>query len=513
MAEIYRWARRVITYIGEDTANVERGIDLAKKLISCSEELNTHATPAVASPVYHKYNVPNIYDPAWHSLRDFFCRPWYTRIWIIQESLHNNNMLMMCGKVIIPWELFTQLNKVMAKGAYNQFNAIHPNSERQVGAMTQMAHLRVEFRQRPMSLVELLVSSRDLECSDPRDRVFALSSLLKDSEINPDYTKSASRVFTEAADALLSSYGPMVLSYAGINRNMGFPSWVPDWSMPMAQIPVLQCRLFNSSGATASVIQEINLASGSLHLRGKIHDEIVHVTDTLRRAFVTARMARSAWARNQYLRLTPSGSAYPGSGSYLEAFWRTIISDLDPKDRSQGSSAPASLAQDFEAYVRPDKAHAKWEASKALPMPNKPSWLQPPNIDPVVVAASERERDMDVSTSDDGYNEEDVFSSLRGRDPVGQERRGDEYRDVILQAGNLYRKFFTTEKGYIGLGLKEIAAGDVVTFFTGARVPFVLRSQSGISEYLLVGDCYVHGVMNGEAFRRGSGGTKILTLV
>ena len=53
-------------------------------------------------------------------------------------------------------------------------------------------------------------------------------------------------------------------------------------------------------------------------------------------------------------------------------------------------------------------------------------------IDPVVVAAWERERDMDVSTSDNGYSEENVFSSLRSRDAVGQERGGDEYRDVIL---------------------------------------------------------------------------------
>src|SRR5262249_43996488 len=104
MAEIYRSARRVITYVGEDTANVERGIDLAKKLILCSNELG--AFPTAVTSAYRKYNVPYMEDPAWHSLRDFLCRPWYTRIWIIQESLHNNNMLIMCGKVVIPWKLF-----------------------------------------------------------------------------------------------------------------------------------------------------------------------------------------------------------------------------------------------------------------------------------------------------------------------------------------------------------------------------------------------------------------------
>ena len=512
MAEIYRSARRVITYIGEDNANVEQGIDLAKKLLLCSKELDTNPSDTALTSTYRKYNVPNVHDPAWYSLRDFLSRPWYTRIWIIQESLHNNNMLMMCGKVAIPWEIFTQLSGAIEKGSYNLFPPISPNSERQVGAMGKMAFLRLEFRRRPMSFLQLLEISRDMECSDPRDRVFALSSLLKHGKINPDYEQSASRVFTEAACTLLSSHGLMVLSYAGVNKNMEVPSWVPDWSTPMVQIPVVQCRLFNSSGGTAPVIQ-INSATGSLRLSGKIHGKIVHATDTLRRTFVTGRMTRFAWASDQYLRLTSSGSAYPGGGSYLEAIWRTIISDTDPKNRFKGGSAPASMAQDFEAYVRPDKALAKWEASHAYPNQNKPEWMQPPDIDPAVIAAWEREMNIEVSTPNDGCIEENVFSPLRGGEPVDQERRGNEYRDVILHAGNLYRKFFTTEKGYIGLSVSEIAVGDVVAFFTGASVPFVLRSRSGTSEYLLVGDCYVHGLMNGKAFRRGSGSTKMLTLV
>jgi hypothetical protein len=504
MAEIYRSASRVITYIGEDIANVKRGIDLAKKLVECSKELDTNISPAVGSRVYRKYDIPDRYDPAWESLRDFLHRPWYTRIWIVQESLQNNKMLMMCGKTCMPWEIFTQLNKVMEQGAYNQFTAIHPHSERQVGAMGHMARLRTEYRHRPISLLELLASSRDLDCSDPRDRVFALASLLKDGEIDIDYTKSAVCIFVETASALLSSHGPMVFSYAGINRNLSVPSWVPDWSMPMQQIPVVQCRMFNASRGTSP---RINFISGSLQLSGKNYDKIVHVTDTLRRVFVTARMARFGWARDQYLRISSSESAYPGGGSYLDAFWRTIISDLDPEARSRESIyAPASLAQDFEAYVRPDKARAKMEATKALPIRDTL------NLDPMVIAAWEYERDMDASILDDG-NKESIFSSLRGCDALSPERGGNRYRDVILRAGNLYRKLFTTEKGYIGLSVEEIAIGDVVAFFAGGKVPFVLRSSGNVSEYLVVGDCYVHGLMNGEAFRRGRGDTTILTLV
>jgi Heterokaryon incompatibility protein (HET) len=497
MAEIYHSACRVITYVGEDVANVERGIDLASNLIRCSKELETctPVTSNLADRVHRKHGIPrNRYHPAWHSLRDFLHRPWYTRMWIIQESLHNDNMVMMCGKTSISWEIFTQFCKVIETGVYNSllWLEIQPDSERRLGAMGQMARLRTEYRQRQISLLELLASSRDLDCSDPRDRVFALTSLLRDAQIDTDYTKSAARLFTEIASAMLSSYGPIVLSYAGVNGNLAVDvaSWVPDWSFAPTQIPVFQCRRFNSSGATAWSMGEIDLASGSLRISSKIFDKIVDVTDTLRRAFVTARMTRSAWVRDQYLRLTASRSAYPGGGSYVNAFWRTIISDLNPEDRFQGSSAPVSLARDFEAYVRPDKARAKREASKAFPMPN---------IDPTVVAAWERERDMDGSALDEGYKE-DEFSSLRGGNAVIQGRGGDRYRDVILKVGNLYWKLFTTEKGYIGMCVEGVTVGDDVAFFVGVNVSFVLRSLSPISKYQLVGDCYVHGLMNGEVF-------------
>lgn len=40
--------------------------------------------------------------------------------------------------------------------------------------------------------------------------------------------------------------------------------------------------------------------------------------------------------------------------------------------------------------------------------------------------------------------------------------------------------------------------GDCITVLTGGRTPFLLRPVGG--QYRLVGHCYVHGIMDGEAF-------------
>ncbi|XTI95877.1 hypothetical protein V2W45_1350248 [Cenococcum geophilum] len=58
------------------------------------------------------------------------------------------------------------------------------------------------------------------------------------------------------------------------------------------------------------------------------------------------------------------------------------------------------------------------------------------------------------------------------------------------------RKFFITEKGYFGVG-PACMENDLVYILYGRRVPFLLRPKNNF--YHLVGECYVHGIMDGEA--------------
>jgi hypothetical protein len=59
------------------------------------------------------------------------------------------------------------------------------------------------------------------------------------------------------------------------------------------------------------------------------------------------------------------------------------------------------------------------------------------------------------------------------------------------------RQLFTTKKGYIGMAPTGANCGDIVCILPGCSVPLILRRQQWFHE--LVGDCYLHGVMNGEA--------------
>jgi hypothetical protein len=67
--------------------------------------------------------------------------------------------------------------------------------------------------------------------------------------------------------------------------------------------------------------------------------------------------------------------------------------------------------------------------------------------------------------------------------------------------------FFITQSGYIGIGPARTQPGDEVWIFHGGKVPFVMRrtdASKAIGSHRtlnLVGDAYVHGIMDGQAMK------------
>jgi len=73
---------------------------------------------------------------------------------------------------------------------------------------------------------------------------------------------------------------------------------------------------------------------------------------------------------------------------------------------------------------------------------------------------------------------------------------------ATLMDVSLERKLMRTSKDYLGLAPADTKEGDIIAILKGRRVPFVMRSRGGPWE--LIGGCYLHGVMHGEAFDEDS---------
>jgi hypothetical protein len=65
------------------------------------------------------------------------------------------------------------------------------------------------------------------------------------------------------------------------------------------------------------------------------------------------------------------------------------------------------------------------------------------------------------------------------------------------EALNDNMRFMTTKKGYVGWAHPRSQKGDIICILEGCTVPVILRARAE-GDFVLVGDGYVHGIMEGQ---------------
>ena len=96
------------------------------------------------------------------------------------------------------------------------------------------------------------------------------------------------------------------------------------------------------------------------------------------------------------------------------------------------------------------------------------------------------------------------------------ENNWDGVRDVIesrdrrrafgtLKYARHHRRMIFSKKGYIGLGPAAARQGDLLCALPGGQALYVVREVEGLeSQFEFIGECYVHGLMDG-ALMKGCG--------
>lgn len=73
-----------------------------------------------------------------------------------------------------------------------------------------------------------------------------------------------------------------------------------------------------------------------------------------------------------------------------------------------------------------------------------------------------------------------------------------------VQATTWKRRFMVTERNTIGLAPPEAVVGDMICLLWGCSVPVILRDLGG-KKCKLIGESYMHGIMNGEFLEKNLG--------
>jgi len=69
----------------------------------------------------------------------------------------------------------------------------------------------------------------------------------------------------------------------------------------------------------------------------------------------------------------------------------------------------------------------------------------------------------------------------------------------------LGKRPFVTENDCVGLGPGSLEEDDIVMIPEGAEVSYVFRHDKVAAKYVLIGDTYVDGIMDGEFLERSAG--------
>lgn len=174
----------------------------------------------------------NLADGIWtppHLLDCFFARPYFSRVWVVQEVALSKSITMMCGDAAVEWTGLMQgeyLRQLYSSSYYETFPTLF--------------RLRRQHHLGGATLLDALLLGRGCNASDPRDKVFGLLGIVSEkSRPRADYSLSTAEVYTQVA-----MYLPKVQRRA-LNVILGnlcrrsdearaqikdLPSWVPNWN-------------------------------------------------------------------------------------------------------------------------------------------------------------------------------------------------------------------------------------------------------------------------------------------
>jgi hypothetical protein len=460
MRAIYIGASQVAVYLGESQ-------DDSDSVMRYLQDLH--------EPVDYPRQDITILPPTEDAWKSFFARPWFSRTWVLQEIINGRSVEIHCGDLSVPWKAFEDYNDF-------QINSYRPYIlSGAVVRFWETYRFRYRARRRNnddddedyvvkpgVNLLYTLQKTRGCLSSDPRDKLYGILPLLQDHELEgfskPDYYQSTEQVFTNLALYLYQQTGPEVIREGATMYNEGhiqsLPSWVPDWTRTK-DTRLIRLRQWMPACAGGDIVetlmpQGIATADGQpirqLRLSGIRIGSPVKMSDE-------CDVSSNIFPLGQWQEMARDAGIL-------------LYEDMVPPTPEQLAKSmqrdKTEHADDFMLLI----THANIVYLDAIR-----DGIQ-------LVFDWEKEESSGVPLKD-------IFHSL-GHSYGRQASR-------MLQCCD-QRKLAILDNGLMALVPTYTEFTDVVYIIPGTTVPLLLRKKK--DHHVLVSECYVQGIMHGEARER-----------
>ena len=397
-------------------------------------------------------------DQAGLALEAIFSRPWFHRSWTFQEPIRAPARMIACGSKILGWDTFVNALVPLVHLKCREETVVRANP-----SLTIQSFINKKQKREDLRLSQLIYRTWKRQASDPRDRVYALYGLVQSYQKVPlviSYDMSIEDVYRSTVRFCIENEGSLsILTYVSKFRNQSdLPSWVPDWRDRSDS----GCRAVSRSDFpkfyASSMSRPLPVPSSSndkLILKGFILAIVDHTIDIAALKVNATDSFPESWITNAAAAGVPM--RFLQGKAFQTSYDITILMENSPFHSEIGELSGAEF----------------WA--------NSNSWIAAGQPGPVPQA---------VIT---------------------------EYKKEINHRIHNRRLFLT--KDFLGLAPAPTQVGDIVCILLGGSEPFILRPRLDTArtthdsrksarvakqalettEWTLIGDCYLHGHMHGEA--------------
>ncbi|KAL6876802.1 heterokaryon incompatibility protein domain-containing protein [Trichoderma novae-zelandiae] len=489
------------------------------------------------------------------ALRRTLLVPWWDRIWVVQEAVVAQRLIVRYGNVAVPWELLVAAADVLSgwESVHAKFPSSISTTELKVfnlfSRVSNLNHFRREWtRSQGTNLLLLLRYFGFRRASDERDRVYALLGLCNEATIfRPDYSLQTAEVYMAPVLLTIRNTKSLSVLYGDHSRKgrQDIPSWVPDWSTEREENERRRIELSTLYDACKGVRPRLITKNASLQdvirgdmlsllgilqaehdpkrllkeeyaLRFRASEHGVYHTSPVNEELEQVCEDLMAYCHKDGLRELPRYSFIEQRKHSLKIVGRkvgTVSQATEPlyAPVTQSTAAEVLIRWASLATTKPTEDRGegflKTIVSDVIKPPNKPSRrLQAGDSELLErwISSGQSQNQARITADDDS----DQFTEVM---QLSTTKRTMFYIDNDPS--------FSMQCEYIGMGPLLMKQGDEVYVLPGSRVPLVLRPENCcenntcshiIRRYQLIGDCFIHNAMDGE---RTSTGRDILEII
>jgi hypothetical protein len=606
MGKIYSQCKFVFIWLGKESSDSDRALSLVRKwgdldrlmdIIKpyesegvvaediCERTVQTVGNVLRCSPstLVRVLDSLIIEQPSFEAVIRLLKRPYWQRIWILQEIILSRKAIVFCGNSHVEWQYFKLFHLITSGVLLAQVALLrldpdeirsYTDDRRPFFESTKARTLlwllgkrlsiftTAKIEQGITDLEWRLFQTANYQATDPRDKLYALLGLdtQRSIPIQPNYKRSLRQVYADFVSGALCIDKLRLCGTNGVgykkqesSTKERIPSWVPDLRtfhyLEEADVNTNFDELAEFGGcesmerlrrtgrckvhAAGFSKPIVNICNDSLLLTAKgVAIDHIEAFELPKYSLDPTADAVASQIRWHKLVRDHCNVPHPTGLPRIQAYFRTLVLDSE----SNLSEIAAGFLASFE-FIGLDQSLLKVaEASGLLDSQNgivqskkglawllrfnhilqflsdtKLKWLLH-----FLIVSGEIDSIIDICGNDERGG---LFPPLSTRmllqgfygpldttpnsdlTYLATEDNREKYKVQYIRAiiNTHGRCLFVTPRGYIGIGPPEVQKGDQICVLLGCDIPLIIRPVAG--HYIVVGDCFVYGIMKGEVMK------------